>query len=502
MDVLLVERGRHDWPADYALSWNVLGRAAASIGIRALSSDAADAAAAPRNGIAWQILWCMTERCTHVDARTWDYPASLAAMTPGQVFNHVPGMRALTSPDALANISDALAAIEPRARITPETHIVNFNGTSNDARFERAFDAHAPGSRASKPGTWILKKYTRRAATAHSPPPQVRDLTRILLRSDQPHLLPKSGLWLAQRYIANPLLVDGRKFTLRLYVLVASVRPLRVYVHKRGLAVFAATRFAAPRHDHAADLAAHVTSERDAAERDRHRTDAGQETLNTWSVSSLLASLARSGENVGLLRHRLAVLFARLALSAEPTLAEHAAAARMRGGGGSSANTQPPQRRRPRTVELVAADVGVDATLRPWLLSLSESVPNLQAETALLRDTKQAVAADMLSLIGANQRISMLAGAAAANAATRVRSLANSSLAQALADDAGAAHARAELLLREAEEEQVVKGDFAMVWPSEDPVHPDIQKLTERHGTAIGAEDALLLEWTKRRFAV
>ena len=85
----------------------------------------------------------------------------------------------------------------------------------------------------------------------------------------------------------------------------------------------------------------------------------------------------------------------------------------MRGGGGSSANTQPPQRRRPRTVELVAADVGVDATLRPWLLSLSESVPNLQAETALLRDTKQAVAADMLSLIGANQRISMLAGAAA-----------------------------------------------------------------------------------------
>jgi tubulin polyglutamylase TTLL6/13 len=35
-----------------------------------------------------------------------------------------------------------------------------------------------------------------------------------------------------QRYISKPYLVDGLKFDLRVYVLVAGVDPLRVYVYK------------------------------------------------------------------------------------------------------------------------------------------------------------------------------------------------------------------------------------------------------------------------------
>lgn len=51
---------------------------------------------------------------------------------------------------------------------------------------------------------------------------------------------------ICQQYVSRPFLIDGYKFDLRIYVLVTSCDPLRVFVYKDGLGRFSTVKYEEP----------------------------------------------------------------------------------------------------------------------------------------------------------------------------------------------------------------------------------------------------------------
>lgn len=92
--------------------------------------------------------------------------------------------------------------------------------------------------------------------------------------------------YVAQRYISNPLLVGGRKFHLRLYLVITNLHPLRALLHKEGLVLFASSNYSSDPSTYK-DMAVHLTN---AAVADRNKR---QSAGNSMLLSELWETLER-----------------------------------------------------------------------------------------------------------------------------------------------------------------------------------------------------------------
>ena len=68
----------------------------------------------------------------------------------------------------------------------------------------------------------------------------------IFLTQDVAKDLESTARYVVQEYIHNPLLIENLKFDLRVYVLLRSVSPLKIFIYKEGLARFATEKYEKP----------------------------------------------------------------------------------------------------------------------------------------------------------------------------------------------------------------------------------------------------------------
>ena len=66
--------------------------------------------------------------------------------------------------------------------------------------------------------------------------------------------------YVVQEYLENPYLIDGLKFDLRIYVLIKSVNPLKIFVYREGLARFATDPFEKPKKSNINNKCMHLTN--------------------------------------------------------------------------------------------------------------------------------------------------------------------------------------------------------------------------------------------------
>ncbi|XP_002065502.3 tubulin monoglutamylase TTLL4 isoform X1 [Drosophila willistoni] len=208
---------------------------------------------------------------------------------------------------------------------------------------------------ASKLTKWIVK-----------PPASARGTgIRIVNKWSQ---FPKDRPLVVQKYIERPLLINDNKFDMRLYVILTSINPLRIYMYKDGLARFASVKYSSElsnldeRCMHLTNYSINKFSQNYSKNEDFNACQG-----HKWTLQSLWSCLENRGVNTKRLWATLRNLVIKGIVSGES---------------GLNRMYRQNVNFRYNCFELFGFDVLLDDNLVPWLLEINIS-PSLHSELPL-----------------------------------------------------------------------------------------------------------------------
>ena len=189
-----------------------------------------------------------------------------------------------------------------------------------------------------------------------------------------------------QKYIERPLLIDGKKFDIRVYVLVTSFAPLRAYMFREGLARFCTQKYARSSQSATgiANRYGHLTNysiNKKAEDFDDSEDDASG---SKWSLSALLSHLETKGRDAAALIRRMRDVAVKTLIA-----------------GASEINyaTSQKMNHKESCYELFGFDFLLDRKLKVWLLEVNVS-PSLMGSSPMDSFIKGTLMCDVFHTIG------------------------------------------------------------------------------------------------------
>jgi tubulin polyglutamylase TTLL6/13 len=218
----------------------------------------------------------------------------------------------------------------------------------------------------------------------------------IFLTRDLKEIIPHTKeCMVAQRYIKKPLLIEGFKFDLRLYMLVSSCKPLELYLFNDGLTRLCTTQYTKPTNENMSERCMHLTnyainkkSENFEFNDDADDDGAGSKRSLRWFMKWLEEEHgAEAREKVWA---RMSDLCVKMMIAVQPILQheyEH---------GMTKDSTRSDEGS--RCFQILGVDVMIDENLRPWLIEVNH-LPSFKGDTPLDVDIKSRLIEQTLDLV-------------------------------------------------------------------------------------------------------
>ncbi|EFN87900.1 Tubulin polyglutamylase ttll6 [Harpegnathos saltator] len=324
--------------------YDVVRRVAAHFGMKEVTEDSS-----------WDLYW--TDLSVSIE-RAKD-------MKRFQRVNHFPGMTEICRKDLLARNLNRMLKLFPRDyNFFPKTWC--FPADHGDAMTY---------AKSRRPRTFIIKPDTGCQGRG------------IYLTRHLKDIKPNERL-ICQMYIARPFLIDGYKFDLRIYVLITSCDPLRIYVYNEGLARFATSKYKEPTGHNTTNMFMHLTNY--AINKHSRMYIIDDEIGSKRKISVLNKWLRAKDVDVDELWGKIDEIVIKTVLAAYPVL-KHSYHACF-----------PTHDKTSACFELLGFDVLIDWKLKPYLLEVNHS-PSFHTDAQLDKDVKEGLLMDTFDMLNLQQ---------------------------------------------------------------------------------------------------